>query len=113
MPCKKHVKPCLVQNFLTPLGLAYWFMDDGGRSSYNRDYIRRGLVLNTQGFTRGDVELLCQGLQKKFGLQCWTKPNKNGYVLVISAKSYGVFMNLCGDSIIPSMRHKLPYGTES
>lgn len=99
------MKPFLVENFLTPVGLAYWFMDDGGKSSYNRDYIRKG----TQGFTRKDVEILCQGLQKKFGLNCWVKPNKNGYVLVISAQ----LMDLWGHSIIPSMRDKLPLGRES
>lgn len=31
--CQKHIKPFLVENHLTPLGLAYWFMDDGGKSS--------------------------------------------------------------------------------
>ncbi len=113
MPCKKHVAPCLVENYLTPLGLAYWFMDDGGKASYNRDYTRKGVVFNTQGFSREDVDILCQGLRKKFGLECWIKPNKRGYVLVISAQSYDLLMALMGDLIIPSMRHKLPYGRES
>jgi len=26
-------------------------MDDGGLLSYNKDYVRKGLVFNTQGFT--------------------------------------------------------------
>ena len=107
------MKPFFVENFLTPIGLAYWFMDDGGKASYNRDYVRKGIVLNTQGFTRKDVDILCQGLHTKFGFECWIKPHKNGYVLVISAQSYDLFMELCGHWIIPSMRHKLPHGTES
>lgn len=110
MLCKKHIKPFLVENFLTPLSLAYLFIGDGGKSSYNKDSIRKGFAFNTQGFDNKDVEILCQGLQKKFGFDCWTKPNKNGFVRVISAKSYDLMMDLLGDSIIPSMRHKLPYG---
>jgi hypothetical protein len=110
MPCKKHIKPDLVEKYLTPLSLAYWFMDDGGKSCYKKDYPRKGFVFNTQGFEKRDVEILCKGLQTKFALHCWYKPNKKGYVLVISAKSYDAMMDLLGDSIIQSMRHKLPSG---
>ena len=111
--CKKHIKPYLVEKYLTPLGFAYWFMDDGGKSSYKKDYVRKGFTFNTQGFRKQEVELLCHGLQTKWDLECWPKPNKKGYVLVISAKSYDKMMNLLGNFIIPSMRHKLPYGNKS
>lgn len=108
--CKKHIKLLLVENHLTPLGLAYWFMDDGGKSSYNKDYVRKGFAFNTHGFQESEVELLCQGLKTKFGLECWPKANKNKHIIVISAKSYEKMMSLIDDFIIPSMRHKLPYG---
>lgn len=111
--CKKHIKHFLIENYLTPMGLAYWFMDDGGKSSYNKDYVRRGFVFNTQGFEKSHVEFLSQGLKKKFGFDCWIKPNKKGYVIVISAKSYEKMMALFDRFLIPSMRHKLPYGKKS
>lgn len=111
--CKKHIKPLLVEKHLTPLGLAYWFMDDGGKSSYNKDYVRKGFSFNTHGFEKSEVELLSQGLQTKFGLECWLKPNKRKHIIVISAKSYEKMMLLIDEFIIPSMRHKLPYGKQS
>jgi hypothetical protein len=84
-------------------------MDDGGKSCYNREYERRGFVLNTQGFTVSDVEILCHGLTSKYGLKCWPKANKKGFIIVISGDSYKLMMSLIDDFIIPSMRHKLPY----
>jgi LAGLIDADG DNA endonuclease family len=81
---QKHIQHGLIEKYLTPLenwtnfqkGLAYWFMDDGGRLSYNKDYERKGFVLNTHSFSQNQVELLCQGLEEKFRLKCWPKQNK-------------------------------------
>jgi hypothetical protein len=36
---------------LTPRGLAYWFMDDGGKLDYNKNSKNTNVVLNTQSFT--------------------------------------------------------------
>jgi hypothetical protein len=106
--CKKYVKSFLIENYFTPLSLAYWFMDDGGKSCYTKKYPRKGFSLNTQSFTERNVELLCDALHKKFGLYCWKKPNKKGFIIVISARSYDLMMSLIGDLVIPSMRYKLP-----
>ena len=106
--CKKHIQPNFIENYVTPRAFTYWFMDDGGRASYTKDYERKGLVLNTQGFLKPHVEILCQGLQKRYNLDCWLKRNKNGYVLVISGKNYDQIMNLMNPFLIDSMRHKIP-----
>ena len=34
---KKRIPPNLVKEHLTDRGLAYWLMDDGGKSNYNKD----------------------------------------------------------------------------
>jgi hypothetical protein len=83
-------------------------MDDGEKISYNKDYERKGLVLNTQGFLKSHTEILCQGLQNRYGLDCWLKPNKNGYLIAISGKNYNQMMNLMNPFLIDSMRYKLP-----
>ena len=106
--CKKHVKPDLIENFLTPRGLAYWIMDDGGRSSYNKDFQRKGFALNTHGFSKSEVEMLRQGLENRYGLNCWLRPNKTKWVIVISGHDFHKMMNLIGDFLIPSMYHKIP-----
>ena len=76
---KKRILPdqltsSLVQKHLTPQGLAYWYMDDGGLAS--RD--RFATNLNTQGFQFHEVEILCEELATKFKLICWPKKNKQG-----------------------------------
>jgi len=40
----------LIKNHLTPRGLAYWFMDDGGKLDYNKNSKNKEIVLNTQSF---------------------------------------------------------------
>ena len=50
---KKSVPAGLIKDHLTARGLAYWFMDDGGKM----DYIEKsnGIELHTQGFTEEEV----------------------------------------------------------
>ena len=33
---KKSIKKSLIKDFLTDVGLTYWFMDDGGKLDYNK-----------------------------------------------------------------------------
>nr|YP_006072998.1 intronic ORF [Nitella hyalina]AEH42864.1 intronic ORF [Nitella hyalina] len=104
---KKHIIPCLVEDYLTAQGLAYWYMDDGGRADYG-NRTQKGMSLHTHGFKEHEVVLLCDGLKKKFDLQCWPKRNKKKFMIVISGHSYETVISLIGNSLIPSMKHKLP-----
>jgi hypothetical protein len=52
---KKTIPKFLIKNYLTPIGLAYWFCDDGGRLDYNKNSKNKSIVLNTQSFT--DIEV--------------------------------------------------------
>jgi hypothetical protein len=55
---KKSINSFFVENDISPISLAYWFMDDKGLLSYNKDYVRKGLVFNTQGFTFNEAKIL-------------------------------------------------------
>lgn len=110
--CKKHIKPYFVEQYLTPRALAYWIMDDGGKSSYNKDYQRKGFALNTHSFPKNQVEILRQGLETRYGLNCWLKSNKNKWIIVISGNDHKKMMDLISEFIIPSMYHKIPGLTE-
>jgi len=57
--------------YVVKITLAYWFMDDGGLLSYNKDYVRKGLVFNTQGFTL--QEILSQNLNKTYNYFYYVK----------------------------------------
>jgi LAGLIDADG DNA endonuclease family len=105
---KKTVPKGLVKeaNF-TAKSLAYWIMDDGGKMDYGPNE-GNGTILHTQAFSEEEVGYLCEGLQDKFDLQCWSKKDKSYYCLAISGKSYEPLMEIIDEHIIPSMRHKLP-----
>ena len=51
-------------------------MDDGGRLSSNKDFVRKGLVLNTQGFTVDEVKVLSDNLNNAYNLKSWVKKNQ-------------------------------------
>ena len=93
---------------ISPISLAYWFMDDGGLLSYNKDYVRKGLVLNTQGFTVDQVKLLSDNLNKAYHLNSWVKENKKKPIIVFSGKEFKEIKNLILPYILCSMRYKLP-----
>nr|YP_006666424.1 putative LAGLIDADG homing endonuclease [Trebouxiophyceae sp. MX-AZ01]AFQ93779.1 putative LAGLIDADG homing endonuclease [Trebouxiophyceae sp. MX-AZ01] len=61
----KVYKPGLVRDHLTNRGLAYWFMDDGGKADYTSNQ-GKGIVLNTHGFEEQGVIAICQELAERF-----------------------------------------------
>lgn len=100
---KKHV-PKLINHWLTACSLAYWFMDDGSIKSKES----KGIILNTQGFCRSDVQRLVLVLQTQFGLQAQARSQKEGFQIYISGSSYEKFVELTGPYIIGEMRYKVP-----
>lgn len=73
----KSIKPNLIKNNLTGRGLAYSFMDDGGRLDYNKNSKNKGLILNTHSFTKKEVEMMSSELSNKFNLNTIIRLNKN------------------------------------
>lgn len=105
---KKGISESLILNHLTERGLAYWFMDDGGKLDYNKNSKNKSLVLNTQSFTETEVVLLYKELTAKFNFECEIRSNKGKKVIVISNDSYPLFYKLVNPHIIPEMKYKLP-----
>ena len=105
---KKGITESLIPNYLTARGLAYWFMDDGGKLDYNKNSKNRSIVLNTQSFTDKEVEIMSNELMAKFNFECELRSNKSKKVIVLSNNSYPLFYKLISPDIIPEMRYKLP-----
>ena len=105
---KKGISENLVQDHLTPKGLAYWFMDDGGKLDYNKNSKNRSVVLNTHSFTDLEVENLCDQLSNKFELLCEVRSNKNKKIIVIKDTSYSRFYPLINPYLLEEMKYKLP-----
>lgn len=105
---RKGVQKNLITDFLTERGLAYWFMDDGGKLDYNKNSKNKGLVLNTHSFSKEEVDMMSIELNNKFDLNTSVRLNKNKNIIVINSDSYKKFIDLTYLYIIPSMRYKLP-----
>ena len=73
----KKIVPINIQELLTPIGLAYWIMDDGGINTYN------ATILNTDSFTLEEVELLQKALEQKFGLRTRKSQKRKGQWIII------------------------------
>ena len=79
---KKRIPPNLVKEHLKDRSLAYWLMDDGGKSNYDKDRPElKGVTINTQGFSRAEVDHLVAQLISVLGLDCWTGRNKGRWTI--------------------------------
>jgi hypothetical protein len=105
---KKGISKSLVKNYLTPIGLAYWFMDDGGKLDYNKNSKNKSVVLNTHSFSDLEVEDMANDLSNKFNFSCDIRSNKGKKIIIINSISYPIFIDLIDPYIIPEMRNKLP-----
>jgi hypothetical protein len=99
----KHV-PELIHRWLTPRGLAYWYMDDGSMKSEQS----KGVIFNTQGFQRPDVERLIATLQTQFALSAKLRHQKDGWQIYLSGTRFERFLELVEPWILAEMRYKLP-----
>jgi ubiquinol-cytochrome c reductase cytochrome b subunit len=94
------IVPCCIGDFLTPLALAVWIMDDGGAVS-------AGMKLSTHAFTFEEVAFLCKILQSKYGLKAQPNPDGYQYVIYISKASMADLSKIVKSHMIPSMHYKL------
>jgi LAGLIDADG DNA endonuclease family len=100
---KKKV-PRLIHRWLTPRGLAYWFMDDGSMKSSQS----KGVIFNTHCFTKQEVDRLTAVLQKNFGLQARLRKQSDGWQIYVSGASFEAFLQLVQPFVIAEMQYKLP-----
>jgi len=101
---KKGTKTVSVklEQYLTPLALAIWIMDNGG-------WAKPGVRLSTNSFKLEEVQFLANLLKKLFDLNC-TVQNMNTpgqYSIYIKGESILKLRKLILPYVIPSMRYKL------
>lgn len=94
-------------DLITPISLAYWYMDDGTWPNKKA----RSFVLCTHAYKSEEVEYLSELLTNKFNLKTNIGINKGRPILRISAKSYNILKELIFYTIkqIPSMESKFPF----
>ncbi len=101
---REKVVPKNIEQLLTPISLAVWFMGDGSIKSKECN----GRILNTHGFTELEVAQLSQVLNDKFKLLTSIRRQKDGWQIYISAKSGGVLTKLITPYLLPYFKYKLP-----
>lgn len=104
---KKIISDNLIIDYVSPITLAYWFMDDGGKTDYRLNG-SRGLDLHTSNFSDQSVNLMAMQLSQKFNIKCWKAYNRHYPIIRISGKDYNKVLNLIRPYVIDSMLHKLP-----
>ena len=97
--------PTNIGDFLTPLALAIWFMDDGGKNSSS-------VLIHTNSFTKKEVEMLQKVLFQKYHRRTTTRKKRSkdpdrGYIIDILKKDLPLFASLVKPHMIQSMHYKL------
>ena len=101
---RKKKVPNLIHRWLSPVALAYWYMDDGSVKSVES----KGVVFNTQGFELYEVQKLCRILKQKFGLDCKPRKQKDDHQIYVSGHSFERFRELVAPYLVSSMAYKIP-----
>ena len=100
-------------NWLTPQGLAIWYMDDGSlNKSYSinksgrRRIFSRQLFLHTCSFSLEENELLVSFIEKTFDIKFRIKKNGKYLRLNIGAVEANRFLEIVKPYIVPCMEYK-------
>lgn len=101
---KKRVPP-IIDKWLTPRSLAYWYMDDGAQKWKGRSL---GVRLCTDGFVPDEVRKLAAILARKYDLKTSLQAKGNGLRIYISSLSYGNLRRVIYPYLLPSMLYKFP-----
>ena len=99
---KKLYLLTLPADILTPVGLAYWIMDDGG-------FTGTGLKIYTNAFSQDELNLLVEALDTKFCLKASIHKSsiENQRTIYISKKQLPLVIDLVKEHMHPSMLYKL------
>ena len=98
---RKVVRPDLS---LTAVSMAVWYMDDGSRKSSQC----RGVYLNTQSFTRAEVELLRVVMRRDVDVDTSVRQQSDGLQIYVPSSFVGNLIAFIDPEVLPCMRYKLP-----
>lgn len=111
--CMKNGKKFVTQewcNELDPMGLAFWYMDDGSIANRDNDKLGCRIHISTNGFSLQENETLANMLRDRFGIEATigNKETYKGYTLILDVKNTKRFCSLIAPYVCDSMKYKLP-----
>lgn len=97
-------------NELSPISLAFWYMDDGTLMNAEEKNTRPRIHIATNAFSLDECENLKQALKTKFNIEVTilTKDCYKGNVLCIDVENTEKFCELIAPYVVDSMKYKLP-----
>ena len=99
---KKLPNKDILNNYLTPLALAIWIMDEG-------TFVKNGIIIATYNFTLEEHTIIVSILKKKYDINSIIQKMDNKYVIYIKSDSLEKVRKLVDQYIIPSMKYKIGY----
>lgn len=97
----RKIVPRIIEDDLTPLALAIWIMDDGS-------YSRGTITISTYCFTTDEIELLCEALRSRYGIEFrYHRDRDKGYRMYSNQSQTRLLIEAIAPYIIPSMRYKI------
>lgn len=100
----RKIIPPQINRWLTPLAFAVWYMDDGSVKSNQTN----GRILNTQGFTRQEVDQLIQVINNRYQLSAVPRRQREGWQIFIPAHDAQRLTEILKPHLHSMFRYKLP-----
>lgn len=94
--------PFCIGEYLTPIALAIWIMDDGSK-------VYKGLKLSTNSFTYNDCLILINVLKDNFNIKASIQSAgyENQYIIYIWKESMNNLRNIVSPYIVAEMKYKI------
>jgi len=96
------VIPFNIASLLTPIALAQWIADDG--------FFRNGLALQTDSYTRNEVNLLIEALILNFGIEIRVRLEKQNPVIYIPSSQMDLVRSIVLQHLDPYTYYKIGLG---
>lgn len=98
---RKCVPDC-ISGYLTPLALAIWIMDDGGK-------VGKGLKFSTNSFSYKDCLKLVSALDENFGIKSSIQSAGAGnqYIIYVWKESMDILREIVNPYMVKQMRYKI------
>jgi hypothetical protein len=93
--------------YLTPIGVAIWYMDDGSLSFKRRKGVVHGREVHLNTYcSKEECEVIAGWFENTWNIRWKLVPNKGHYRLRMGSKEASKLFNLINPYIIPSMAYK-------
>lgn len=110
---KNRIASREAMQWLTPAGIANWYMSDGyvclvGRT---KDIIKnRRVDISTDRYSLSTVQRMAATLEKRFGIHTSVIKRSDKYRVRIKRESYEDFFSMIAPYMVPSMKYKMYLG---